>query len=46
MVGEVSRVNDDFTDNCFVDGMPRFDQIEEDEPARYLLGIDYRPKIK
>ena len=42
MVGEVSRVNDDFTDNFFVDGMPRFDPIEEDEPARYLLGIDYK----
>ena len=42
MVGEVSRVNDDFTDNCFVDGMPRFDPIVEDEAPRFLLGIDYR----
>ncbi len=42
MVGEVSRVNDDFTDNFFVDGMPRFDPIIEDEPPRYLLGIDYK----
>lgn len=44
MVGEVSKVNDDFTDNCFVDGMPRFDEIIEDVPPKYLLGTDYRKR--
>lgn len=41
LVGEVSMVNDDANDNCFVDGMPRFDEIEEDEPPAFLLGGDY-----
>lgn len=41
MAGEVSMVNDDHTDNCFVDGMPRFDPVEEDEEIRYYLGNDY-----
>jgi D-lyxose ketol-isomerase len=40
LVGEVSRVNDDHTDNRFLDA-PRFSQIEEDEePLRLLVG-DY-----
>ncbi len=42
LVGEVSMVNDDTNDNCFVDGMPRFDSIEEDELPAYLLASDYR----
>ena len=42
MVGEVSMVNDDAADNCFVDGQPRFDAIEEDEPIDYFLASDYR----
>lgn len=41
LVGEVSCVNDDTNDNCFVDGVPRFDPIEEDEPAEHLLASDY-----
>lgn len=41
MVGEVSRVNDDANDNCFIDGMPRFDEIIEDVPIKYLLAEDY-----
>jgi D-lyxose ketol-isomerase len=41
LVGEVSMVNDDTNDNCFVDGMPRFDPIEEDEPVKWLLATDY-----
>ena len=41
LAGEVSMVNDDSTDNCFVDGVPRFDPIEEDTPPRYLLGMEY-----
>ncbi len=46
MVGEVSMVNDDSTDNCFVDGFPRFDPIEEDEAPRYLLASDYTNYLK
>lgn len=46
LAGEVSMVNDDEHDNCFVDGMPRFDPIEEDEPPRYLLGNEYRRWLK
>ena len=42
LIGEVSRVNDDANDNCFVDGMPRFDEIDEDEPPCYLLASDYK----
>lgn len=41
MVGEVSMVNDDANDNCFVDGQPRFDVIDEDEPIEYYLASDY-----
>jgi len=41
LVGEVSTVNDDHTDNYFVDPMGRFPNIEEDEaPYRFLVG-DY-----
>ena len=41
LVGEVSKVNDDAKDNCFVDGMPRFDTIDEDEVPQFLLARDY-----
>lgn len=41
LVGEVSSVNDDATDNCFVDGQPRFDAIDEDEAIVYYLSSDY-----
>jgi D-lyxose ketol-isomerase len=41
LVGEVSSVNDDNTDNCFVGGVGRFPAIEEDEPPLYLLVNDY-----
>ena len=37
MVGEVSMVNDDFTDNYFLDAKTRFSEIEEDEPALHPL---------
>ncbi|GGK17660.1 D-lyxose/D-mannose family sugar isomerase [Salinarimonas ramus] len=41
LVGEVSTVNDDETDNVFEDPLPRFPTIEEDEaPWRLLVG-DY-----
>jgi hypothetical protein len=37
LIGEVSSVNDDATDNYFLDPLPRFPEIEEDEaPVRLL----------
>jgi D-lyxose ketol-isomerase len=41
LVGEVSMVNDDRTDNRFHEPMGRFPEIEEDEPPLYLLCNDY-----
>jgi D-lyxose ketol-isomerase len=41
MLGEVSLVNDDLKDNIFVTPVPRFSQIEEDEPPLHLLCADY-----
>ncbi len=41
LVGEVSLVNDDNTDNRFYEPVGRFPEIEEDEPPRYLLCKDY-----
>jgi D-lyxose ketol-isomerase len=41
LVGEVSVVNDDATDNYFFDPIGRFPTIEEDEPPLYLLVGDY-----
>jgi D-lyxose ketol-isomerase len=41
LVGEVSVVNDDHTDNCFLDPVGRFPAIEEDEPPVHLLVGDY-----
>jgi D-lyxose ketol-isomerase len=41
MVGEVSQVNDDKTDNNFYGGPPRFPEIEEDEAPLHLLCSDY-----
>ena len=37
LVGEVSQVNDDRTDNYFLDPVGRFAEIEEDEPPLRLL---------
>jgi len=42
LVGEVSRVNDDYVDNRFYDKVGRFAEIEEDEPPLHLLYDDYR----
>jgi len=39
--GEVSAVNDDLTDNISIPEMPRFSEIEEDEPPVHLLCGDY-----
>ncbi len=41
LVGEVSLVNDDNTDNRFLDPVGRFPSIEEDEPPLHLLVKDY-----
>jgi len=41
LAGEVSAVNDDERDNRFLEPIPRFPAIEEDEPPRYLLVTDY-----
>jgi hypothetical protein len=39
--GEVSKVNDDARDNRFLEQLPRFSEIEEDEPAAFLLCNEY-----
>jgi D-lyxose ketol-isomerase len=41
MVVEVSKVNDDNTDNHFLTAPARFPEIEEDEAAEYLLFSEY-----
>ncbi len=50
LVGEVSTVNDDETDNYFYKSVGRFPLINEDELPRYLLVNDYakyyQPKNK
>jgi D-lyxose ketol-isomerase len=46
LVGEVSCVNDDQADNCFLEEQLRFPAIEEDEePFRLLVG-DYASRIR
>lgn len=41
LTGEVSMVNDDNTDNRFLEPLPRFPQIEEDEAPYRLLVSEY-----
>jgi len=41
LIGEVSTVNDDETDNIFRDPIGRFADIDEDEAPRHLLVSDY-----
>lgn len=41
LIGEVSTVNDDETDNIFAEPVSRFAAIEEDEPPWRLLVSDY-----
>jgi D-lyxose ketol-isomerase len=41
LVGEVSAVNDDHTDNRFLDKLGRFPEIAEDVPPGHLLVGDY-----
>ncbi len=41
LVGEVSAVNDDNTDNCFAETIGRFPAVDEDEKPIHLLASDY-----
>jgi len=41
LIGEVSTVNDDLTDNIFREPIGRFSEVEEDEPPTHLLVSDY-----
>lgn len=41
LIGEVSTVNDDLTDNVFFDPIGRFSTVEEDEAPLHLLVSDY-----
>ena len=41
LIGEVSTVNDDETDNIFRDPIGRFSDIEEDVAPTHLLVSDY-----
>jgi D-lyxose ketol-isomerase len=45
LVGEVSTVNDDETDNVFHEPIGRFPRIEEDEAPTRLLVIDYASRL-
>ena len=45
LVGEVSMVNDDTSDNCFYEPIGRFPVIEEDEQPLHLLVSDYQKFI-
>jgi D-lyxose ketol-isomerase len=42
LVGEVSMVNDDTSDNHFYEKQGRFSQVIEDEPPKHLLAVDYK----
>ncbi len=41
LIGEVSTVNNDLTDNIFDEPIGRFAEIEEDDPPLHLLVSDY-----
>jgi len=41
LIGEVSSVNDDDTDNRFKEPLPRYPEIVEDEPPFRLLCNEY-----
>lgn len=45
LIGEVSTVNDDETDNIFREPIGRFAQIEEDVKPLYLLVSDYADRF-
>ncbi len=46
LVGEVSSVNDDATDNRFLESVGRFPSIDEDASPSRLLVPDYGPFLK
>ncbi len=46
LIGEVSTVNDDATDNYFSDPISRFADIDEDVDPIHLLVSDYVPWLK
>ncbi len=46
LVGEVSSVNDDATDNRFLEPVGRFPDIVEDESPRHLLCTEYPPHLQ
>ncbi len=46
LIGEVSTVNDDETDNVFCEPIGRFAEIEEDEPPTHLLVSDYAKALE
>ena len=41
LIGEVSSINDDTKDNRFLEEIPRFSRIEEDEPILFYLCNEY-----
>lgn len=43
--GEVSKINDDLTDNYFAEPTTRFADIEEDEPALFPLCNEYETLV-
>lgn len=45
LIGEVSTVNDDETDNIFREPIGRFSTIDEDEPPTHLLVSDYAARL-
>ncbi len=45
LIGEVSTVNDDLSDNWFRDDIGRFSTIEEDVAPERLLVSDYKAKL-
>ncbi len=46
LIGEVSSVNDDATDNRFLEPLGRFPSVEEDEAPRRLLVSDYATRLE
>lgn len=45
LIGEVSTVNDDETDNVFREPIGRFSDVEEDAPPTHLLVSDYAARL-
>ncbi|CUH40756.1 ABC-type sugar transport system, auxiliary component [Jannaschia seosinensis] len=46
LIGEVSTVNDDETDNWFREPLGRFAEVEEDTPPARLLVSDYTSRLQ